>query len=153
MKESLRDLIAVLILALAMSALAFSSAEAKTEPQIKKIIEMTAIKHGIDPVLAVAIAQVESNLNPDAIGSLGEIGVYQLRPEYHNVKRGDVRHNVETAIKYLADIRRKWQPVYGDAWFIKFNLGPNYRTLNHPEKFPYYVRVMRKKQIYLAGTR
>jgi len=135
------DLVLIAIVVLILVLLTGHQVEARTT-EVERIIRDKSTQYKMNPDLMVAIARTESGLNPKAVGGLGEIGVFQLRPEFHDVRRGDVEHNIETAIKYLAEIRRKWQPVYGDAWFIKFNLGPNYRELNHPKLFPYYRKVM-----------
>src|SRR5690606_31993954 len=103
-------------------------------------IKKTALKYNVDPELALAIAEKESSFNPNAIGSKGEIGLFQLRPEYHDVRPGEVEHNIDVAIRYLAQLQRKCAH-YLDAFFICYNLGPNYKRLKHPTKFPYYKQV------------
>jgi len=123
-------IVAVVILSLTITARA----------DVETLIRKTAIEEGIDPDLAVAIARVESGLDNRTIGKLGEVGVYQLRPEYHHVRNGDLRSNVRTGIRYLRYVKEQCQPRYGSAWFICYNLGPNHQV-KHPTKFPYYVRV------------
>lgn len=125
--------------------LATSIAQGQSRQEVIEIIRATSLRHSLNPELTIAIATVESGLNPDAIGSKGEVGLFQLRPEYHSVKPGNVKQNVEVALAYLSEIRNKWQPIYGDAWFIKFNLGPNYRQIKYPTKFAYYQKVMAAK--------
>jgi hypothetical protein len=142
------ELMFVLFVLLIVSLCALP-ANAQSKTDIRGMIEESAMRNGVDPDLAVAIATVESSLNPEAIGSKGEIGVFQLRPEFHPVKPGSVEHNIEVAVIYLSTIRQKWQGVYGDAWFIKFNLGPNYRQINHPKLFAYYIKV---KQVMSQKT-
>lgn len=116
-------------------------------------IQQTAIKYNISVRLALAIAYVESGLNPRAIGELGEVGIYQLRPEIHTFDIHNVNNQIETAIKYLADIRRICVPKYGNAWFICYNTGP-YRAVlvQKPWQFDYYVKVINKmKELEKAG--
>lgn len=130
---------------------AFASVAKGEEAQAleEKIVE-TAVEHGVDPVLALAIARVESNVNPRAVGSLGEVGVFQLRPEFHSVSEDEFA-NIETAIQYLAVLKERCAH-YGDAYFICFNLG-HVRRVNYPNKFPYYVKVMREKsKLLIAGA-
>jgi soluble lytic murein transglycosylase-like protein len=138
-------LFTVFLLLMVMSLLHALPANAQASDEIVRVIRIKAIENNIDPNLAVAIATVESNLNPGARGSLGEIGLFQLRPEFHDVTPGKFEANVSVAMKYLAEIQKKWEPIYGDAWFIKFNLGPNYKRINYPKLFPYYVKVMKAK--------
>ncbi len=141
----------IVVLLVVVGAMTKASAET-----IEQTITRTALSEGVDPKLAVAIAKVESSLNPNAIGSLGEIGLFQLRPEYHVVKRGHIEGNVRVAVRYLAQLKRQCAR-YGDAYFVCFNYGPT-RQLKSPHTFPYYVRVMnqmkkeRDAARYIAGT-
>ncbi len=110
---------------------------------IESTIRSIARQEGVDPNLAVAIARVESGLNPKKIGRIGEVGLFQLRPEFHKVKRGDVKANIRTAMKYLREVKRFCEPTYKDAWFICYNVGPNYKKrILYPRLFKYYVQVM-----------
>jgi soluble lytic murein transglycosylase-like protein len=102
-------------------------------------IRVIALEHGVDPDLAVAIATVESRIEPNTVGLKGEIGLFQLRPEYHPVVKGDVLNNIRTAIRYLAELKVSCAS-YGEAYFVCYNYGPS-RKLNHPTLFPYYKRV------------
>lgn len=118
------------------------------DSQIKTI----AIEHGVNPDLAVAIAEVESELNERAVGALGEIGLFQLRPEYHRVVKGNTRQNIEAAMAYLADLQRTCSS-YGDAYFVCFNYGTA-RRLRYPKLYPYYLKVMaaRTRRQMIAAT-
>jgi soluble lytic murein transglycosylase-like protein len=107
--------------------------------QIENYIVQSAKVHHINPKLALAIAKVESGLNPQMIGSLGEVGVFQLRPEYHEVIVGDVKQNIDVAMNYLEKLKHQCSS-YGDAFFVCYNYGPT-RILKHPRLFPYYKRV------------
>lgn len=114
-------------------------------PSIVELIEFEARKHGVDPKLAVAIAKVESQLNPNAVGLLGEIGVFQLRPEFHNVKPGKVWHNIKEGIKYLKVVKGICKDYPGDTWITCYNRGPHRFKLKYPHLFPYYRKVMLAK--------
>lgn len=113
-----------------------------TELNYIYIIEQVSIENGLDPDLAVAIAITESSLNPNAIGDLGEIGLFQLRPEYHNVKKGNVVNNVIVAVKYLVKVKELCEHKYDNAWFICFNTGPYKKIKVEPTEFSYYKKVM-----------
>lgn len=117
-----------------------TEANAQTRIEIERHIRAKAHAHGVQPELALAIVQVESSFNPNAVGGLGEIGLFQLRPEFHDVREGDVNHNITVAIKYLAELKQKCSH-YGDAYFVCFNYGPNRAKLKHPRLFPYYQKV------------
>jgi soluble lytic murein transglycosylase-like protein len=114
-------------------------ARAESTEQIQHAIVQASVRHGVDPALALAIAEVESKFNVNAVGSLGEIGVFQLRPEFHHVRRGATTQNIEIGVKYLAQLKRRCGS-YGDAFFVCFNYGTA-RKLKYPHLFPYYVRV------------
>jgi soluble lytic murein transglycosylase-like protein len=45
------------------------------------LIDATARRHGVDPVLLMAMAAVESNFDPFAVSSKGACGILQLIPE------------------------------------------------------------------------
>lgn len=136
-----------LIIILVMSA----SAEAQTRHQIELMIKDAALANNIDPKLAIAIAQVESGLNPKAVGGLGERGTFQLRPEYHKHVEGDTRANIFTAVAYLAEVKRLCEPKYGEAWLIGYNLGPHYqKPIRYPTLFPYFLKVKRAMNDQLA---
>ncbi|MBN1880334.1 lytic transglycosylase domain-containing protein [bacterium] len=73
--------------------------------EIMKMIDDTAKKHGIDPDLAKAVAQAESNFQADAVSPKGAIGVMQLMPATATrFKVKDIYHpkdNIEGGIQYL----------------------------------------------------
>lgn len=111
------------------------------EEKYGKLIREAALEHGIDPDLALAIAEVESKFNPNAVGALGEIGIFQLRPEFHAVTAGDVRGNARTAMAYLNTIRRPCAHKYGDGFWVCYNRGPNSKKVEKIETLPYYKKV------------
>lgn len=117
---------------------------AKGETKTEIISQITTAAHtvGLDPDIPVAIATVESSLNPKAVGGLGEVGLFQLRPEYHAVVPGNTGHNILTGVAYLAELKKKCGR-FNDAWFVCFNYGP-YNKLKYPHKTDYYKKVMRE---------
>ena len=140
-------LLSVLTLCLASCAAFGQSLEHRA------LITTAALEHGIDPNLMLAIAKVESSFNPHAKGALGEIGLFQLRPNFHRgAREGDVRGNVRIAARYLAFVRSRCRAVYGDAWFVCFNHGPYHRVQN-PKATAYFRRVtheLRKRGVSFA---
>jgi soluble lytic murein transglycosylase-like protein len=52
----------------------------QTSTDIAGMIASTATTYGVDPSLALEVAIQESGLNQNAVGSAGEIGVFQLLP-------------------------------------------------------------------------
>lgn len=139
-KEWLQAIGLIFLYVLLFSILA-SVCHAQSREEVELTIREMAHQNHIDEELALAIAEVESGMNPNAVGSLGELGVFQLRPEFHDVKPGAVLKNTATAMKYMARIQKACSH-YGDAWFVCWNLGPNYKRLKYPRLFPYYDKVM-----------
>jgi soluble lytic murein transglycosylase-like protein len=115
-------------------------------------IRQVAKQEGFDADLAVAVAKVESKLNPNVVGTQGEISVYQLKPNYHPVVNGlDTLTNARVAIRYMKQIKQRFEPKYGDAWIIFYNLGPNYKKqIKYPRLFPYYVKVHSTQERIIA---
>lgn len=85
-----------------------SASEPKTP--YAKIISTYAKKYGVPVELAHAVVKVESNFNPRARGSAGEIGLMQIKPAtarmmgYSGSSKGlyDPETNIQFGMKYLA---------------------------------------------------
>lgn len=91
----------------------------------------------IDCNKAVAIAKVESNLNPNAVGkSHGEIGLMQLRPEFHRCASFDPATNIRCALHYM----KKLKASKGECWATYYNTGPN-SGIKYPCKHKYYKKI------------
>jgi soluble lytic murein transglycosylase-like protein len=117
--------------------------KAQSKKEIEKTIIQTAQIAGLDPDVALAVATVESGLNPRAVGALNEQGLFQLRPEYHPVVIGNYRHNVLVGVAYLTELHSKFYRKHGDAWFVMFNTGP-YNPPRNPRKTAYYRKVVKE---------
>src|SRR5215218_1139939 len=84
------------------------------------LITSEAEQRGLPAALADAIAQVESRYDPKAVGSLGEVGLMQIRPRtaallgYKGEGAGlaEPETNVRLGVAYLA---RAWQLAKGDV--------------------------------------
>ncbi len=117
--------------------LAFSQANAST---ITNKITSAALSQGIDPNLALAVAEVESGLKPDATGKAGEIGLFQLHPRFHPTASYKVKENIDLGIKTLLF----WQhncPTKTNFTFVNcYNRG--YKSAPFPRRTPYYKKVM-----------
>lgn len=53
----------------------------KDIPIIETMIEMEARSRGVPTQVALGVARTESSLNPNTVGSAGEIGLFQLKCE------------------------------------------------------------------------
>lgn len=75
---------------------------------IKKMIQISAQKYGLDPKLAMAVAQVESNYSPQVVSAAGAVGVMQLMPDtakglgVRNIH--DPRENIDGGVAYLKQL-------------------------------------------------
>lgn len=98
--------------------------------------------YGIDPKLLTAIAIVESSGRESAVGSLGEIGLMQMRPEFHPCASFDAVESALCAARYLKKLKKLKQSKWGNAWFVSYNYGPN-KKVDEPKKTSYYVKVTR----------
>jgi hypothetical protein len=71
------------------------------------LIQSLAPSYGVPPSLALAVATKESNLNQGAIGSSGEIGVFQLMPATAaglGVDPSNLEANIQGGLTYLQSL-------------------------------------------------
>jgi soluble lytic murein transglycosylase-like protein len=71
------------------------------------LIQSLAPSYGIPPSLALAVAQQESGLNQAAIGTSGEIGVFQLMPATAaqlGVDPTNLQQNIDGGLSYLQSL-------------------------------------------------
>lgn len=103
-------------------------------------IQLVAENRGIDPKLALAIATVESSLNPKAIGKHGEVGLFQIHPGYHSL---DLFYKDELgySIGLLIKVKQRCKEL-NSAWFVCWNTGFKGRPKSNPKSHPYYKRVI-----------
>lgn len=74
------------------------------------LINKYAAEYDVPVALAQAVVRVESNFNPNARGSAGEVGLMQIKPAtarmmgYSGTKKGlfDPETNIKYGMKYLA---------------------------------------------------
>jgi len=110
--------------------------------EVKHVVLKAAKKYEIEPRLIQAIILVESNGNPKAIGRThGEVGLMQLNPRYFPEATHDIKTNVNTGARYLAELKKQKRESYGCAWFVAYNVGPNLQ-LKHPKLHPYFKKVL-----------
>lgn len=94
----------------------YRTKQAKVIPNadIKQIIINEAKKQGVDPQLALAVAQQESGFNPNALGDGGKSqGLFQIYTTAHPDYKGgfDPQKNAEYGIRFLKGLLNK----YGDV--------------------------------------
>ena len=85
--------------------------ETGEKSKIKNKIIAEAERQGVDPNLALAVAEQESQFNPNAKSRVGAIGLFQLMP---NTAKGlgvnpyDVDDNIKGGITYLKQLLKKY---------------------------------------------
>jgi len=74
-------------------------------PQLQEVVEQTAKRYELDPLLVHSVIQVESNYNQFALSSKGAQGLMQLIPStarrFGVSNPWDVQQNVEGGVRYL----------------------------------------------------
>jgi hypothetical protein len=84
-----------------------------------RLIRQEAQQRGLPPEVADAVAQVESAYNPNAVGTVGEVGLMQVRPTTaamlgHVGTIADLHEpstNIRYGVRYLAEA---WKLANGD---------------------------------------
>lgn len=119
-----------------------------TGSEVADIIRFSALRQGVDPKLAISVAQVESGLSADAVSPAGAVGVMQLMPETAKSlgvgNSFDPRENVDGGVRYLKQLLTNFNgdvvktiAAYnaGPAAVEKYNGVPPYsETRNYVEK-------------------
>ncbi len=119
----------------------FPSAPSFSQSPYTQIISKYAKAYGVPVDLAHAVVRVESNFNPRARGSAGEIGLMQIKPAtarmmgYSGSSKGlyDPETNIRYGMKYLATAHE-----LGDgktcSTILKYNAGHAAKRMNPVSK-------------------
>jgi soluble lytic murein transglycosylase-like protein len=121
----------------------------------QELIREAAIRYGVDPALALAVAQQESGFDQSARGNAGEVGVFQLMPGTAadlGVNPYDLAQNIDGGVRYLA----RQLATFGDTQtaLAAYNAGPgNVSRGTIPERaWDYAMSVLSKLGTY-AGMK
>lgn len=97
--------------------------------------------YGVDSNLVASIVDIESGYNPNAVGSShGEIGLMQLRPEFHECASFNIEKNIACGTRYLSKVRRIKEAEWGCYWPVAFNYGP-YSVIKRPQNTGYWSKL------------
>lgn len=115
---------------------------AHCDENITTLITKEAQRQNFDADVALSIAIIESQLNPNAIGPKKEVGLFQILPRYSPVPVKSLMNpkiNARIGIMKLIDARDHC-PVHEElTYVICFNQG-NSKRPKHPKLHPYYKR-------------
>lgn len=121
---------------------------------ILALIAALSLQYNLDPNLVASIVEVESGFNPNAVGSVGELGLFQLRPEYFGADVADPIKNIRVGIKHLNVISKSCPHVKEFTWVICHNLGKKGAgRIKDPKSQTYYKKVMKNYAARLRKTK
>lgn len=134
------------IISLLMLFLANSCA---ARADVRTIITAEAQRQNFDVATALAIAKIESNFNPRAIGPKKEIGLFQLLPKFISVAPKELLNphiNARIGIARLKEAQIKCALKEEFTFVICYNNG--WRKPKYPYKHPYYKKfLLARKEI------
>ena len=119
--------------------------------RVDQIVEETARKYDVDPLLIHAVIQAESNYNPFAVSPKGAEGLMQLIPatakRFGIENAFDPKQNIDAGVRYLKLLQKAFQDdrlalaAYnaGEGAVVKYQWIPPYR-----ETREYVARVGKK---------
>jgi soluble lytic murein transglycosylase-like protein len=125
---------------------------------LRHAITAAANRHGVDPLLVVALVQVESRFNPSACSKKGAMGLMQLMPETARelgvLNPYNATENLDGGVRYLRELLVQFNDNV--PWAIAaYNAGPqaviNFRGVPPYEETRNYVRSV--GSLYLASIR
>jgi hypothetical protein len=129
----------IALIGLILVAYCIADAKPLTEEQVTRLATSVSKQTGVEADLLIAIAKVESSLNPKAVGrSHGEVGLMQLHPRYFP-KTWDPKANMLLAANYLKKLKKSCER-YGKAYYICYNRGASTKV-KEPQKLAYYQKV------------
>lgn len=126
-------------------------------PAVSAMILSESYKNGFDPLFVLAVIQTESGFDPSIIGSVGEIGLMQVKPDTGRwiAQKESIPWkgtktlknpilNVKIGVAYMAFLRKNFGGAAG-RYVAAYNMGPrNVRRLIAKSVQPrdYPTRVM-----------
>ena len=121
------------------------------------LIEEYSALHAVDPNLVMAVVQVESGGNPNALSPQGAAGLMQLMPataaDLGVENRFDPEENIASGTRYLSDLIDRFKSIEVALW--AYNAGPTaVRQGRMPLETQEYVpKVLRLRRAYATERR
>jgi soluble lytic murein transglycosylase-like protein len=114
-------------------------AEPAGQPFVVHLIKTAAVRHGVDPAFALAIAKNESGFRQSARSPKGARGVMQLMPgtaSRYGADPRDLDQNIDAGVRYLRDLAELFG---GDAALVAaaYNAG-EHAVVKHGWRIPPY---------------
>lgn len=148
----------LLLLALAMGANSSVAGYANDRDGVMAMVAEEARAQGVDPALALAVAQVESDFQPGVRSHMGAIGVMQIMPAtglgefgLHSWQLYNPRENIRAGISFIKQLQGR----YGrnDIVLSHYNGGSRVRGRDGrlrviPATRPYVKKVLAKARYY-----
>ncbi|MBB3747041.1 hypothetical protein FHX10_006594 [Rhizobium sp. BK591] len=131
------------------AAPAESSQRTPSQQEVARMVEDEAIRQGVDPNFALAIAEQESRFRQSARSAVGATGVMQLMPGTAGqlgVNPYDTQDNIRGGVKYIKQLQGMFGNRY-DLIAAGYNSGPYRQSLqngqipNIPETQDYVKKV------------
>lgn len=104
-----------------------------SQQEVANMVREEAIRQGVDPNFAMAVAEQESRFRQSARSGVGAIGVMQLMPGTAaelGVNPYDTRDNIRGGVKYI----KKLQGMFGNRYDLiaaGYNAGPYRQSLRN----------------------
>lgn len=119
---------------------------------ISKAALSASKKTGVPYRTLMSIAEVESSLNPDAIGKQGEIGAWQLHPKFFEIdEETTIEEQALIAANFLKQLEHSHRRL-GPYYILCYNVGSRRCSSMERSKslsrFRYYKRF---KEVYDSG--
>lgn len=133
------------LIAMGINHIARADVLSKSQTSVANEIVTLSYKHGAVAEDMLAIAYIESSLNPKARGAIGEVGAFQLLPKYHKVSaQSSLEEQFVKALKYVRQVKKSCGKV---AWVNCYNRGEAgaKKVKNHTDT-KYYKKFQRAKK-------
>lgn len=118
-----------------------------------EVVRREAVSHGLPPAVADAVVRIESGYNPAAVGSVGEVGLMQVRPataamlgfKGTHAELADPETNIRYGVAYLA---KAWRLAGGDLCraLMKYRAGHGEDSMS-----PLSAEYCRRARVHLAA--